>query len=39
MKHLSKYNKSIEEEFDTDYISNCFIDLIDNKGAGVDFIG
>lgn len=43
MKHLRKYNESIEEEFDTDYISNCFIDLIDkgadvNIGNGEDFI-
>jgi hypothetical protein len=35
MKHLRKYNESVVEEFDIDYISNCFIDLID-KGAKVN---
>jgi hypothetical protein len=29
MKHLRKYNENIEEKLDIEYLTDCFIDLID----------
>lgn len=29
MRHLRKYNENIEEKLDIEYLTDCFIDLID----------
>ena len=34
MRHLKKFNESIEEVLDIDYIRQCFIDLIEDESAG-----
>ena len=38
MRHLKRFNESIEEALDIDYIRQCFIELIEDEGAagGID---
>jgi len=33
MRHLKKFNESIEETLDIDYIRQCFIELIEDESA------
>jgi hypothetical protein len=36
MKHLLKFNENKDELMDVEYLTNCFVDLID-KGATIDY--
>ena len=36
MKHLRRFSESVEERLDIEYIRQCFIDLIEDKGAAGD---
>lgn len=36
MKHLKKYNESLNEQLDVEYIRMCFTDIIDDYGANRD---
>ena len=36
MKHLVKFNENKDELMDVEYLTNCFVDLID-KGATIDY--